>query len=142
MADLTPQNLPDAFYRAAVKVLIIDELGRLLVTQNQDSLWEVPGGGWEHHETLLECVAREMDEELGVKVENISDIEFVLRGESERGWHVLRLAVRATLSDDAVLTPGDDQVAFRFVNRRDFLQLEFCAADKPFQDATEKIWTD
>lgn len=142
MGTLDPQDLPSTFYRAAVKVLIMDELGRLLVTQNTQGTWEIPGGGWEHDETLLQCVAREMDEELGVKAHNISDIEFVLRGQSERGWSVLRLVVRATIDEDVELQPGDDQVAYRYVNRRDFLQLTFCEADKPFLDATEKIWTD
>ncbi|MGH7241176.1 MAG: NUDIX hydrolase [Candidatus Saccharimonadales bacterium] len=139
---MNPADLPSTFYRAAVKVLIMDELGRLLVTQNKDGEWEIPGGGWEHDETLLQCVTREMDEELGAKVHNVSDVEFVLRGQSERGWHVLRLAVRATIDEDEMLQPGDDQVAFRYVNRRDLLQLPFCPADKPFLDATEKIWTD
>jgi 8-oxo-dGTP pyrophosphatase MutT (NUDIX family) len=140
MDDQQLKNLPSPFYRVAVKVLIMDELGRLLVTQNVEGEWEIPGGGWEHDETLDQCVVREMEEELGVKVSNISEIEFVLRGVSTIGWHVIRLAVRAVLSPDSELKPADDQVAYRFVNRHELLQLTFCGADKPFQAATDQIW--
>jgi hypothetical protein len=46
------------------------------------------------------------------------------------------------LDDDAELKPGDDQVAFRYVNRHELLQLKFCGADEVFQQATADIWGD
>jgi ADP-ribose pyrophosphatase YjhB (NUDIX family) len=134
-------SLPSPFYRVAVKVLIMDEQHRLLVTQNVEGQWEIPGGGWEHDETLELSVEREMQEELNAKVHDISDVEFVLRGQSSHGWHVIRLAVRATLDTGTELQPADDQVAFRYVNQDEFLQLPFCPADKPFQDAAGRIWS-
>jgi 8-oxo-dGTP pyrophosphatase MutT (NUDIX family) len=136
------RNLPSPFYRVAVKVLIMDELGRLLVTQNDAGDWEVPGGGWEHEDTLLQTVAREMEEELHAKVHNVSDVEFVLRGVSKSGYHVIRLAVRAVLNEDTELRPDDDQVAYKYVNRHDFLHLNMTPADKPFQEATDQIWSE
>ena len=135
-------GLPSPFYRVAVKVLILDEQGRLLVTQNVEGEWEIPGGGWEHDESLELSVEREMAEELGAKVHDITDVEFVLRGVSSRGWHVIRLAVRAVLDTDSPLQPGDDQVAYRYVTPEEFLQLKFCGADEVFQTATDKIWID
>jgi ADP-ribose pyrophosphatase YjhB (NUDIX family) len=135
-------GLPSPFYRVAVKVLIFDESAKLLVTQNAEGNWEIPGGGWEHDESLELSVQREMDEELGAKVHDISDIEFVLRGVSDRGWHVIRLVVRAVLDKGTNLQPGDDQVAYRYVTREEFMQLNFCGADEVFQTAADKIWTD
>lgn len=136
-----PSDLPSTFYRVAVKVLIMDELGRLLVGQNSDGVFEIPGGGWEHDETLEECVHREMAEELHAKVENISDVVAVLRGVSPHGWRVVRVAVRATLLDDE-LQADDDIVAFRYVNRNEFMKLTFDSTDAEFQTIPEKIWTD
>lgn len=135
-------SIPSPFYRVAVKVLIMDELGRLLVTQNEEGEWEIPGGGLEHGESFLQCVDRELMEELGVKVHNVSDVEFVLQGQSSHGWHVIRLAVRGVLDDGAELKPADDQVAYKYVNRHELLQLKFCGADEVFQQATADIWGD
>ncbi len=47
--------------------------GRLLITRRPDGrhlagLWEFPGGKQEGHETLRECLKREIREELGVEI--------------------------------------------------------------------------
>lgn len=56
-----------------IAVGVIWKRGKLLIAQRKadallGGLWEFPGGHQEQHETLANCVAREVREELGIKV--------------------------------------------------------------------------
>ena len=56
-----------------VTAAVVERAGRLLVTQRDPAkhlggLWEFPGGKREPGESLEACLARELDEELGVRV--------------------------------------------------------------------------
>ena len=43
-----------------------DEQGRVLVCkEGVETLWSLPGGGWDHGESEEECLKRELYEELG-----------------------------------------------------------------------------
>ena len=61
-AEPTPQPLQ-------VTAALVREKGRFLISQRRSGRWEFPGGKQEPGEGLAQCLAREMAEELGVKVE-------------------------------------------------------------------------
>jgi 8-oxo-dGTP pyrophosphatase MutT (NUDIX family) len=139
--DLTLlKGLPSPFYRVAVKCLVFNDANEVLVVKNSDGEIEIPGGGWEHGESIEECVRREVLEELGVGVSSISEVKTVLQGKSERGWGVLRVVV--------VVEPGSMDFAFNdpevvsafYVNQQDLADLNFCPSDAPFADAADLIW--
>ena len=55
-----------------VAAAVVEHDGRFLVTKRQkgvhlEGVWEFPGGKCEAGETLLECLVRELREELGVE---------------------------------------------------------------------------
>ncbi|MCS6836329.1 MAG: A/G-specific adenine glycosylase [Anaerolineae bacterium] len=67
------KRTPPPHYQVACG-LIRDEAGRLLIAQRPaegllGGLWEFPGGKQEADETLEECLARELREELAIEVE-------------------------------------------------------------------------
>lgn len=65
------ENTP-CTYRISVKALIKDEDGRILLIREDDGRWELPGGGLEHGEDPRTGLAREVEEEIGLKVEQVS----------------------------------------------------------------------
>ena len=57
---------PDTFYRVAVKALIRDEEGKILLIKEKSDKWDLPGGGLNHGEEPEAGLARELKEEVGI----------------------------------------------------------------------------
>ncbi len=58
-----------------VQAVIIDRSRRvLLVRHGYRPGWHFPGGGVERHETIAEAIARELDEETGVSLDQPAEI--------------------------------------------------------------------
>lgn len=60
-------------YRVVVKGLVRDQSGKLLFVQERSDSWDLPGGGLEHGENIVEALIREFQEELGVDITINSD---------------------------------------------------------------------
>lgn len=133
-------NLPSPFYRVAVKCLIFNDEQAVLVVRADEGDIEIPGGGWEHGETIEECVQRELSEELGVRAKSVSDVRAILQGKSEKGWGVLRVVVTVELeSTDFVFNDPEVIDAF-FVSQERFSGLNFCPSDSSFAESVGLIW--
>src|SRR6266550_1849012 len=91
------RGLPSPFYRVSAKAFIFDENKRLLMGRAPDGVWEPPGGGWEHNETIQECLERELIEELGVKLKSFNRIVAIYRGENVRGFQALKIGFETVL---------------------------------------------
>lgn len=135
------RNLPSTFYRVAVKCLIFNDAGELLVIKSDQDDYEIPGGGWEHGETIEECVQRELLEELGVRAKTISAPETVLQGKSDRGWYVLRVVVRVELESTDFSFGEDSIVDAQYVDQPTLADLHFCSPDEPFLAIADQIWS-
>lgn len=61
-----------AFYRVSIKALILKK-DKILLVQEPDGRWELPGGGMDFGETPKKCLKRELKEELGATSSQISD---------------------------------------------------------------------
>ena len=59
-------DIPSSFYRISLKALIRNEDGDILVNREKGrDHFSLPGGGWDHGETDIQCLQRELFEELG-----------------------------------------------------------------------------
>lgn len=60
---------PSTFYRISLKAVIRNERGEVLVVRENSGTWDLPGGGWDHGETAMACLKRELNEEVGYEGE-------------------------------------------------------------------------
>ena len=136
--------MPSPFYRVSVKALVSDEAGRLLVLQNTDHTWELPGGGWEHGETLEQCLRREIDEELGVEVAAI-DTSLIhpsvgLAPNASYPWLKLALPVRLG-GDRFTFGRGEERMrAARHMTLEQFAVAQMHRSDRCLQRDAERLW--
>ena len=113
--------------------------GRVLVAQrNADDmlggLWEFPGGKREDGETLAECLAREMREELGVAVE-VGELLTVVR----HAYTHFRITLHAFCCRLVAGRPRClDCAAFRWVNLAELDALPMSVADRKVARALEE----
>ena len=57
---------PSTFYRISLKAIIRNESGEILINREQGhGNWSLPGGGWDHGESVVDCLKRELNEEVG-----------------------------------------------------------------------------
>lgn len=136
--------LASPFYRVTVKAIILDDQQHLLVIQNKEGLYEMPGGGWEHGEDLLECLQREVMEEVGQELlETDGTIAFTYSALAKRGYRTLRLAIRARLAntDPSTYTMDETMESAHFVTKDEFLALGFAPDEQGITGHANDIWS-
>lgn len=76
------ERVPTASHRLIVVPLIFDNRGRLLICKMPPERgvfpgqWGLPGGGVEPGERIQSALAREVEEELGIQIDDISPLHF------------------------------------------------------------------
>jgi mutator protein MutT len=109
---------------------VIFERGRLLIAQRfADShlggLWEFPGGKRESNESFQECLVRELEEELGVRVEVGEELESLTHSYPEKTVYLKFFRCRLTSGIPAPLGCA----AIKWIPASELDQHDFPAAD-------------
>jgi 8-oxo-dGTP pyrophosphatase MutT (NUDIX family) len=132
-------KLPSSYYRVTTRAIILDERMRVLVIEDDDGRYELPGGGWKEDESFEECVRREVKEELGVDVLWVGNIWFAYRGKRKnRPWFLRLCAPVQVKSYDFKMGPGMHSA--HFVHRDMFLNTAFTEDEQPVKKYADKIW--
>ena len=80
------------FYAAAAAIVENEDGEILMVQEAKDHIhkkWDLPGGGWEDNESVIDCVKREVLEETGYSID-LTGFLGVYKGESmEDGTEVI-----------------------------------------------------
>ena len=102
--------------------LIFDGSSILLVKRGKEpgkGLWSIPGGALKSGETLTEGTAREIEEEVGLKVEVgplVEVVERIIPGENHRPlYHYVVLDYLCRPVDNAPPRPGSDADDAKYV---------------------------
>lgn len=120
---------------AAVHVavgVVLDEAGRVLITRrasnsHQGGLWEFPGGKVEEGEPLLEALARELEEELGIEIGRSSPL---LEIRHDYGDKLVLLDVHVVWEFGGVARGLEDQ-PLQWIVPAQLKQYDFPAANEP-----------
>ncbi len=67
---------PSAIYRVVAKALVVNSEGKILVVKEGQDFWSLPGGGIEHGESAIDCIRREIREEIGVDDVRVDEIVY------------------------------------------------------------------
>jgi 8-oxo-dGTP diphosphatase len=125
-----------------VAAALIDEDGRVLLQQraphrSMPGLWEFPGGKVESGETPEAALARELEEELGVRVapEAMAPVAFASDALGERHLVLLLYAARAWEGEPQPL----DASALRWVTVEEMEALPMPPADVPLVAALARL---
>ena len=138
-------GLKSPYYRVSVKAIVRDSEGKVLVCADDTGTYELPGGGWEHDESFEQALSREFEEEMGAKVAHVGDIKFTYMGRgtyqgARRECMMLRIAADVELEHHNFIFDNDEVTKVCFVDRQEFLQLNWSDTDTEIVKYADKLW--
>jgi len=113
------------FYRVSVKGIVIDQEGRVLLAREKDGSWDMLGGGLDHGEDPRVCLVREVQEETGLIVTDVSEapLHFLTAPNTDGTIFVGNVIYGLTLRD-MEFTPSEECQELRFVNKEEAKELQ------------------
>ena len=104
------------FYRVSVKALILDDTGRFLLARESDGSWDLLGGGLDHDENPVAAIGREVSEETGLVVADVSRAPkyFVTALKPSAGVYMANVIFEVKIKDLSNFVPSDECQELRY----------------------------
>jgi 8-oxo-dGTP diphosphatase len=115
-----------------VTCAIVIKEGKILATQRSEKMalplkWEFPGGKVDNHESVNECIARELKEELNIEIEILSKLTEHPYDYGEFKINLIPF-VSKYMAGDIILTEHKD---YKWLAKEDLWSLDWAPADIP-----------
>lgn len=115
-------NYPNTFYRVAVKALIKNDKGQVLLVKENSDKWDLPGGGLDHDEEPEDGIKRELEEEIGVSSgvtvgKIVKQKSFWI--DDKKAW-LMWIVYEVKLADQTDFHPGEGVTDIAFIDPRSF----------------------
>lgn len=117
--------IEECHYRISVKGIVIDDDGKVLLTREDNGMWELLGGGLEHNEDPIEGLKREIAEEAGLEVNYISPapLYFLTMPRFQKAGFVANVIYEIKLAD-LNFTPSEECQELRFFSVEEMASLK------------------
>lgn len=114
--------------------------GKILVTQRSEKMslplkWEFPGGKWEENENDIDCVKREIKEELNIEIEVLKQLSNSIYDYGDFKINLIPFLANY-ISGKIILTEHKE---YKLLNKADLLKLDWAEADKPIVEEFLKL---
>ena len=119
-------DIDDCLYRVAIRVLIVQDDKVLLVKENSDMWWALPGGGVDHDETVESSLVREVEEELGVSAKEVSSDFHIVHyniGNVVNAVPRMNLFFKASVPEE-LLKKTDHVSEWKWFTKDEFIRLD------------------
>ena len=119
-------DVPECFYRISIKALVLNETrDKFLICEEENGVWDLPGGGLDWETTPQADLAREIQEEMGLNIIKVAERPsyFVTEMHVKKGLWKANVVYETEL-EHLNFTPSEECVNIRFVNKDDLVGLE------------------
>ena len=113
------------YYRVSVKGVVIDDNGRILLSREDNGMWEMLGGGLDHNEDPIDCLKREIHEETGLEVTYVSENPryFITSPRANANTFIANVIYEIKLKHYD-FTPSDECQELRFFSTKEMHEVE------------------
>lgn len=128
----------DFLFRNSLKALVFNDKGEVLVVKEDGrDMWDIPGGGIDHGESIEDVIRRELKEEVNFEGKfkyKVILVESPVFVESIKIWQ-MRI-IFAIWPENTVFSPGQDGDEIQFVNPSE-LKMSDVATERVIADYAE-----